>query len=101
MIEGAFEITTGTRPLEHIHVDFVPGEGSECQWRYELRCCFSHQKRDIDAAILQAPDNFRRLVARNSTADAEGDYHSSCSSSCRLPSRSGMRNLTRPCRISF
>src|SRR5262245_49803616 len=82
VVEGAFEITTRAGPLKHIQVDFVPGKSSECQWRYELRCCFGHQNRDINATILQAPDNFRRLVARNSTADAEGDYHSSRSSSC-------------------
>src|SRR5262245_9652866 len=76
VIEGAFEITTRARPLEHIEVNLVSGQGSECQWRYELRCCFGHQNRDINAAILQAPDNFRRLVACNSAADAERDYHS-------------------------
>src|ERR1700674_5549605 len=80
VIEGPFEIAAGMRPFKHIHINLTAGERSKRQWRNKLRGAFRHENRDIDAAILKAPENLRRLVARNSAADAESYFHSSGSS---------------------
>ena len=106
VIERAFEVAAGARTFEDVDVDFVSGKRAKRQWSDELRCPFGHQDRDVDAAILQAPDDFRCLVARNSAADARErlSYRSILLASCfaRCPvRRPGIRNFTSPCRISF
>src|ERR1700686_1749321 len=65
VIEGPLEIAAGMGAFEHIHINLTAGERSKRQWRDKLRGAFGHENRDIDAAILKAPENLRRLVARN------------------------------------
>ena len=103
VIEGAFEIAAGARTFEDVDVDFVTGQRSKRQRRHELGGAFRHHDDDVEATILKPADNFRRLVARNASADAERDLHCSAASSFGwlFRSCSGMRNLTSPCRISF
>ena len=72
----------GLRAFEDIDVNFVARERPKSQRCDELRGTFGHQNRDIDATILKAADNLRCFVARNSTTDAERDFHSSCCCSC-------------------
>ena len=82
MVESSLEIAAGAGTFEEIDIDFIAGEGSKCQRRYELGGALGHKNDDIHVAILKSANNLRRLVTRNSAADAESYFHSSCSSSC-------------------
>src|SRR5204863_9856535 len=99
----AFYIAARASTFEENAVSLVIGKRPDRHWRNDLRGALRHENRDVDATILQAPDDLRRLVARNSAADAESYLHSSCSSTSAGLSLvfSGILNLMSPCRISF
>ena len=86
MVESAFKIAAGAGTFEKIEVNFISGERSKCQGGYKLRGAFRHKNDNIHRTILQPANNFRRLITRDSAADAESYFHSSfssrCSSSC-------------------
>src|SRR5262245_29528627 len=101
MIESAFEVASGLGTFEHLNIDFVTGQRLERQRGYKLRGTPGHENGYVNTTILEPSDDLGCLVARYTTGDANCDFHSSCSFSSLSVFWSGIRNFTRPPRISF
>ena len=70
---------------EHVGDDFFAGESGKGERPDKLLRGVGHDDLHADAAVLQQAHNFRRLIGRNSAADAESDFHRLPIVNFRLP----------------